>query len=175
LLAKTLELDLHLRTATASDHGFIAHLAERVFTSYGSYDRYLADWLEDETVSARVAALGDEPVGFYMLAEYEHPERSEETIGDLLAIAVDPAHQSRGIGRSLLRDAIELAGRASSSPTEMWLFVAEGNSRGQRLFARHGFRFRRGVGVYPAGQRALAMVKRLKSTNPKPIGVANGG
>ena len=129
--------------------------------AYGSYDRYLCDWLEDECVSTRVAMLEDEPVGVSMLTDYEHPDRRTGSVADLLAIAVDPAHQSRGIGRSLLRGAVDQARTMASSPREMWLFVAEGNSRGQRLFARQGFRFRRGAGIYPAGQRALAMVKTL--------------
>jgi ribosomal protein S18 acetylase RimI-like enzyme len=43
----------------------------------------------------------------------------------------------------------------------MHLSVAEGNSRAQRLFARRGFRRTGGEGIYPAGQRALHMVKVL--------------
>lgn len=129
--------------------------------AYGSYDRYLTECFEEEAVSTCVALLEDEPVGFYMLTDYEHPEHSAGSLADLLAIAVDPAYQSCGIGRRLLRRAIDEARAMGSSPREMWLFVAEGNSRGQRLFARNRFRFRGGVGIYPAGQRALAMVKTL--------------
>ena len=128
--------------------------------AYGSYDRYLIGYLEEEGVSTCVGLLEDEPVGFYMLTDYEHPE-GRGSLADLLAIAVNPEHQSRGIGRQLLRGAIDESGAMESSPREICLFVAEGNSRGQRLFARHSFRFRGGVGIYPAGQRALSMVKTL--------------
>lgn len=164
MLAKTLDLDLRLRKATPSDLSPIACLVREVFTAYGSYDRYLAEWLEDENVSTRVAVLGDEIVGFYALTQHEHPEGGNRRVADLLAIAVAPAQQSRGIGESLLRSAIAEARSMACSPTEMWLFVAEGNARAQRLFAHQGFRFRRGAGIYPAGQRALVMAKGLRST-----------
>ena len=161
MLAKALELGVTLRPGTRSDRAFIERLARAVLMTYGSYDRYLIECLEEEAVSTCVALLENEPVGFYMLTDYEHREQGRGNLADLLAIAVDPAHQSCGIGRRLLRGAIDEARAMGSSPREIRLFVAEGNARGQRLFARHRFRFRGGVGVYPAGQRALAMVKTL--------------
>jgi ribosomal protein S18 acetylase RimI-like enzyme len=161
LLAKALELGLALKPAAHSDRAFIECLARRVLMAYGSYDRYLTECFDEEAVSTCVALLQGEPVGFYILTDHEHPEHGGGSLANLLAIVVDPAHQSCGIGRRLLRAAIDEARTMESSPREMWLFVAEGNSRGQRLFARHKFRFRGGVGIYPAGQRALAMVKTL--------------
>lgn len=164
MLTKTLDLDVRVRKATPSDLPVIARLTQEVFAVYGSYEHYLAEWIADERVSTRVAVLDEEIVGFAALTAYEHPEGGDGPVADLLAIGVDPAYQSRGIGETLLRAATEDAKSIADSPTEMWLFVAEGNSRAQRLFTRHGFRFRRGSGIYPAGQRALVMAKRLKST-----------
>ena len=160
LPAKAVALDLVLRPATHFDRVFIKHLAQAILMAYGSYDRYLTNCFDEEGVSTCVALIEDKPVGFYMLTNYEHPG-GRGNVADLLAIAVNPEHQSCGIGRRLLRGAIEEARAMESSPREICLFVAEGNSRGQRLFARHSFRFQGGVGIYPAGQRALSMVKTL--------------
>ena len=160
MLAQAVALDLTLRPATRSDRVFIERLAQAILMAYGSYDSYLTSCLDEEGVSTCVALLEDKPVGFYMLTNYEHPE-GRGTVADLLAIAVNPEHQSCGIGRRLLCAAIEEARAMESSPRKICLFVAEGNSRGQRLFARHSFRFQGGGGIYPAGQRALSMVKTL--------------
>jgi ribosomal protein S18 acetylase RimI-like enzyme len=67
------------------------------------------------------------------------------------------------VGTVLLDKAIEEAPLLLSPLpiVEMHLSVAEGNSRAQRLFARRGFRRTGEVGIYPAGQRALHMVKIL--------------
>lgn len=149
---------LETRSAGASDPAFIAALAAEVFLEYGSYDTYLLDWLEDEHVTTRIALVEGAPAGFYMLARYAEAGRK---VAELLAIAVDRAHQNRGIGGDLLDQA--LAAAREFGADEVRLSVADGNSRAERLFASRGFRLTEGFGVYPSGQRALLMVKKTKS------------
>jgi ribosomal protein S18 acetylase RimI-like enzyme len=152
--------DLALRPATDSDLDFVLDLCRRVFQKYGSYDRYLADWLRAPYVSTWIAELDSVPAGFFMLAIH----REDEHTAELLSIAVVPELRSRGIGSALLDRAIAIAFEAAPEVREIRLSVAEGNARAQRMFARRGFRIGPAVGIYPAGQRALFMSKVRKPT-----------
>jgi ribosomal protein S18 acetylase RimI-like enzyme len=156
-------LPVRLRPAQPDDRSFVSELAVKVFSIYGSYGRYLTDWFDEESVTTLIGEIDQERVGLLMLAarpSHIHPDRG---VAELLAIAVKPSHQSRGLGTILLEKAIEEAPRLPSPLpiVEMHLSVADGNSRAQRLFSRRGFRRTGGEGIYPAGQRALHMVKGL--------------
>ena len=151
------------RAGRAEDRPFVRRLAERVFSIYGSYDRYLLEWFETHGVVTLVAEIGHTPVGLAMLMAYPNPAKKSEALADLLAIAVAPEYQSQGIGTLLLRKSIEHAPLLDAviPIREIHLSVAENNARGQRLFSRHGFRYSRDEGIYPAGQRALHMSRPL--------------
>jgi len=151
-----------LGQARDGDADFVSSLARASFLAYGSYDRYLRDWFRDEAVSTFVAELDGRTAGFFMLTSYRDPDHPEKPIADLVAIAVDAPWQSRGVGKRLLDRAIELARESDPPARELWLVVADSNARAQRFFSRRGFRRREGVGVYPAGQRALRMVKTFE-------------
>ena len=144
------------------DAAFVFSVARNAFLAYGSYDNYLEEWFGNDRVSTYMAELDGNRAGFFMLTTYHDSKGSRVLIADLVAIAVHPEYQSRGVGKRLLADAISLAANAEPPAREMWLVVAEGNSRAQRFFAGQGFRLGGGVGVYPAGQRALRMVKTLE-------------
>jgi ribosomal protein S18 acetylase RimI-like enzyme len=162
------EETIALRKSGASsknDARFVLAVAHNAFLAYGSYDTYLEDWFGNDAVSTYIAELDGNRAGFFMLTTYHDAEGCRGLIADLVAIAVTPDCQSRGVGKRLLAHAISLAVNADPPAREMWLVVAEGNARAQRFFAGRGFRLRDGVGVYPAGQRALRMVKPLEVTS----------
>jgi ribosomal protein S18 acetylase RimI-like enzyme len=153
--------NLTLRPAHDSDLDFLLALCRKVFLEFGSYDRYMAEWFREEIVSTFVAEVDCSPAGFFMMAI--HPESpSSEAVAELLSIAVVPELRSRGIGAALLDRGIALARESGLDLKEIRLSVAEGNARAQRMFARRGFRIGHVIGVYPAGQRALFMIKTLK-------------
>ena len=154
-----------IRPARRSDEAFIVTLTTSTFLAYGSYDRFVADWLRDERVITHVAEHEGRRAGFAMTATYEDPDRPDKTVADLVAIAVEPEAQRRGVGQALLDAAVASLPDAID---EMWLVVADTNARAQRFFARNRFRPGAGVGVYPAGQRALRMVKHLDRPRPGP-------
>jgi ribosomal protein S18 acetylase RimI-like enzyme len=143
-----------LRDATGSDLDFIRALCQRLFLAYGSYHRYVEEWFQHGTVSTIVAEIEGRAAGFAMLA-------LRPGAADLIAVAVAPELQSRGAGKALLERVLELARGSELGVREVNLQVAEGNARAQRMFAKRGFRIRAETGVYPAGQRALFMVKAL--------------
>jgi len=151
------------RAARSQDRPFVRSLAERVFSIYGSYERYLVEWFDTQGVVTLVAEIDQTPVGLAMLMAYPNPAKQSEALADLLAIAVAPEYQAQGIGTLLLRKSIEHAPLLDAviPIREIHLSVAENNARGQRLFSRHGFRYSRDEGIYPAGQRALHMSRPL--------------
>jgi ribosomal protein S18 acetylase RimI-like enzyme len=154
---------LEIRPAQKQDRSFVRSLAVDVFSIYGSYGRYLAEWFDSEDVTTWIGEVEKKPVGLVMLQPRPHRRNPQVAVAELLAIAVAPTSQSRGVGSVLLDHAIS---EASSLPCplpilEIHLSVAEGNSKAQRLFSRRGFRFRGGEGIYPAGQRALHMIKKI--------------
>ena len=83
----------------------------------------------------------------------------------LLNLTVAPAEQSRGHGRYLLDQLVELCRERHAR--QLWLEVRQSNSRARALYARYGFR-QIGVrrGYYPAafGRREDAAVMSLEVT-----------
>lgn len=159
----------------------------RVYAPLGDYRAILPDWVRHPGVFGFVCEddgadpLGYILVGFYRPADLVEPELSGLVdaatrdldddltapgvhVGDLLAIAVEPAAQSRGVGSRLLAYAIDLATVAGERMTvpELRLTVADSNAGAQRLFARNGFVvMNERHGAYDGGQVAVRMRRRL--------------
>ncbi len=155
--------EVQVRISRSDDREFVHDLAVEVFTVYGSYGGYLTQWFDSEEVVTWIAETEQEKVGLTMIVIKPHPTLAQKAVADLLAIAVKPSYQTKGVGTILLRNAIDVAPNLPSPfpIVEMHLSVAETNARAQRLFSRRGFRMIAGEGIYPAGQRALHMTKRL--------------
>jgi ribosomal-protein-alanine N-acetyltransferase len=81
-------------------------------------------------------------------------------VGEVVAVAVDPAWQGRGIGRQLMRAIVEDA--RVMGIRLLLLKTATRNLSAQGLFRKIGFEEAgREVGYYAAGQTAIGMRKRL--------------
>jgi len=154
-----------IRRAEASDHPWIIATGADAYRDLGDYTRILPSWLEQPGVLAWIDHdLQGRGRAFAMLGFYlESPNPSAEVVADLLALAVLPAFQRRGIGSKLLTHVIEVSERVapSSRIAALRLTVAETNTSAQRLYARAGFRVVDGSAVYDRGQRALRMVRPL--------------
>jgi ribosomal protein S18 acetylase RimI-like enzyme len=154
-----------IRRAEVADHAWIIATGAEAYRDLGDYTRILPSWLErpgvlawiDHDLRGRGRAFA--MLGFYM----EAPNPSAEVVADLLALAVLPACQRRGLGKKLLTHVIEVAERVapSSRITALRLSVAETNTAAQRLYARAGFRVVDGSATYDRGQRALRMARPL--------------
>lgn len=152
--------------ATARDRDFLESLASEAFHAFGNYGRLLRGWSDEPGVHTYVAREESERVGFVMLGFYyaDHDRRS--VYGDILAIAVAQAQRSRGVGRMLLRHAVEMAyqARRTLDVREVRLSVADSNARAQKLFGSEGFiEGDEARGRYDGGQEAIRMVLRLDS------------
>jgi ribosomal protein S18 acetylase RimI-like enzyme len=147
--------------AGTQHEAFVRELSTEVFTRYGDYRRMLPRAMRLRSVRTVVVAHQGDPVAFAM---FELLDPAGPTV-DLTAIAVLPAWQGRGIGRLLL-DHVERAVRELGRGREASLTatVAEDNAAARHLFDRWGFRRIEGeAGIYPRGQRALALCKLLEA------------
>lgn len=160
-----------IRRAEVQDHPWIVATGAEAYADLGDYTRILPSWLEQPGVLAWI----DEDAqghgrGFAMLGFYtEEAPRSgakAQVIADLLALAVLPLYQHKGIGSKLLEHVIDVAERVapSSHIRQLRLTVAENNVGAQRLYARAGFHVVEGAATYDRGQRALRMVRPLGPT-----------
>jgi ribosomal protein S18 acetylase RimI-like enzyme len=149
-----------LRAYRAEDAPFVEALAKSAFGEYSP--RAGAPSVRAAMhpgVVTLVAVIAEEPVGFATLAPHEGGRRP---VASLDAIAVDPAHRGRGVGKLLLAGVERSARRGGA--LELRLVTAQANLAALDLFLRSGFeiaeRFRR---YYPRGQDAVGMRKPLAS------------
>jgi ribosomal protein S18 acetylase RimI-like enzyme len=156
-----------IRRAELADQPWIIATGAEAYLELGDYTRILPSWLEQPGVLAWIdydvqgRGRGFAMLGFYL--DEPGPGRASQVIADLLALAVLPAFQGRGIGTRLLHHVIEVAERVapSSHIASLRLTVAESNTGAQRLYARNGFRVIDGSATYDRGQRALRMARPL--------------
>lgn len=159
-----------IRRAEVSDHPWIVATGAEAYADLGDYTRILPSWLEQPGVLAWIdhdvqgRGRGFAMLGFYM----EDPTGSarlanQRVVADLLALAVLPSQQRRGIGSKLLAHVIEVAERVapSSKIDALRLTVAETNTGAQRMYTRAGFRIVDGSATYDRGQKALRMARPL--------------
>lgn len=145
----------------------VRRISLAVFDEYGDYGKILPLFFTTQGVTTFVARIQHEVVGYVMLGFL--PWSGGEVagnpwIGDLLAIAVEPGHQSQGIGDALMRQVFELVEQMSEwrDVCEIQLTCAESNQRGRKFFARYGFDIQNpDHGSYSGGQKALRLACRL--------------
>jgi ribosomal protein S18 acetylase RimI-like enzyme len=125
-----------LRPATAAD---VPRLADLVDAAYGHYVARLGDRprpMTDDyrdvvrTANVTVAERGADVVGLVVLRI-----RAEGFLVD--NVAVDPAHQGRGIGRALLKHAEAEARRAGFD--SIYLYTHELMTENLAFYARNGY------------------------------------
>ena len=145
-----------VRPGTRGDRAFVRCLSAAVFSRFGDYDRLLPALLDSVSVETAVIEVDGVPAGFLMIDPMGGPEGE----GDLIAIAVDPAHHRRGLGRLLLRHAESLVRDGASGRGAIWLTVADDNPEAKALFDASGYRVvDADHGRYDGGQRSIAMRK----------------
>lgn len=163
-----------IRRAEVQDHPWIIATGAAAYRDLGDYTRILPSWLEQPGVLAWIdddihgRGRGFAMLGFYTeeaaaTATTRSNGHQQQVIADLLALAVLPGFQRRGIGSKLLVHVIDVAERVapSSRISQLRLTVAEDNIGAQRLYARNGFHIIEGAATYDRGQKALRMVRAL--------------
>jgi len=110
--------------------------------------RWLADW--DSGPRRRVAEVDGTVFGFTSTGPYRAtgddpswPCGTDD--GEVMAVYVDPGTWSRGVGRALLTDALEVLADAGHPVARLWVLAA--NARARRFYARHGLSDEESLGV----------------------------
>ena len=158
-----------IRRAEVADHPWIIATGAEAYRDLGDYTRILPSWLEQPGVLAWIdqdvqgRGRGFAMLGFYMEDTGVDGASGSQVVADLLALAVLPTQQRRGIGGKLLAHVIDVAERVapSSHIDALRLTVAEMNTGAQRMYVRAGFRMMDGSATYDRGQRALRMARPL--------------
>lgn len=151
------------------DPEWIRRTAAEVYADLGDYGKIIPSWMSHPGVLTFVEILdeGEAEVrrGFILIGFYEPEDVAPgRIVADLLAIAVSPDHQRRGVGSMLLELALDVARLAQpKTPVrEIRLTVAETNLPALALFRRAGFEvLDPRHGAYDGGQRAIRMRKRF--------------
>lgn len=149
-----------VRPGRASDEAEIRWITDAVFTVFGEYGSWLPGYLTHPGVWTFVYQERGKVIGFSMLGMLEPEAGGRKRLGDLLAIAVKPGEQGRGIGTRLLEETTAKARllKKVMDLAEVRLTVAEPNEGARRLFARFHFVPLEGDhGFYDRGQRALRL------------------
>ena len=152
---------LVFRVAREADRPFVRSLSRALFSRFGDYESILDEYYDLQENRTIVAEEEGTPVGFFMLSDDPHARFALH----LLAIAVVPERQGRGLGRRLIRHAVRLAEETLRPGEVRWvcLDVAEDNERARRLFSSEGFARADGeAGRYPGGQVSWAMTKMVR-------------
>lgn len=144
---------------TRAHREFVRVLSAEVFARFGDYDVTLPGLIGLPWIRTVIALVDDKPVGFAMVSL----ERLGDAEIDLVAIAVTPLLQRRGVGRRLLEHVEERARAAASDrPCRLTLTVAEDNLPARLLFERAGFSIVADEpGRYQGGQSSIRMHKTL--------------
>ena len=101
-------------------------------------DGPMAKDLADQNVQWRVAAVGDEPIGYAKLTPLRAPAPNpREGARELQQIYVLSSWHGKGVAEKLMNWAVESALEANAS--ELYLTVFDHNERAKRFYARHGF------------------------------------
>ncbi|HEX6273227.1 MAG TPA: GNAT family N-acetyltransferase [Polyangiaceae bacterium] len=147
-----------LRVYRGADAPFVEELARRAFAEYSRRAAVAgARAAPHAGVVTLVAVVGEAPAGFATVAVHAG---GRQVIASLDAIAVEPEHRGRGVGKVLLAGAERKAKAAGA--TELRLVTAEANLAALDLFLRSGFEINARLGrYYERGQNAVRMRKTL--------------
>ena len=152
---------IRIVAARAADIDFIERLSGSAFRKYGSYRQVIAQWFQSAVTETIIAHLDGRPVGFAMLGIMQDAPSSQQ-VCELLAIAVKPTKQRKGVGQKLLKAAEK---KASGWQAErLFLHTARDNIAARGLFTKNGY-IPSGIKTqfYPEGQDALVMSKTVHS------------
>ena len=155
-----------LRPGRESDAPFIGRLSGKVFGIYGPYGSLVSQWFATGATVTLVAFVDRVPAGFSMVgAAFQVDDTAHAA--ELLALAVEPEYQRRGVG-TLLMQAVERAA-LQCGMKKLFLHTATENTPAQRLFERNGFQVHRIIeDFYPEGQDALHMGREMGLPKERP-------
>lgn len=158
---------LQIEAGRPEDASEVESLAAEMFEAYGDYGRIIPRFYSTQGVHSFVARDAGELLGFVLLGFLPWTGGAADRdwwVGDLLAIAVTPDRQGRGIGRRLMGEVHRLVSEMAEwrDLKEIQLTCSADNEGGLAFFDRLAYRVvDRSHGVYSNGQVACRMARTL--------------
>jgi ribosomal protein S18 acetylase RimI-like enzyme len=144
--------DFSIRPAINEDHGFIRQISGEIFSMFGDYGEIIPQWFVNPDVVTVMCLEKGCPLGFAMLSI---------SSGEILAIAVSPETQRRGIGTALLNRVEGTARQRGIKRVQ--LHAASENKAACMFFQNAAYTVIGGrERYYPNGQKALIMAKEIQ-------------
>jgi ribosomal protein S18 acetylase RimI-like enzyme len=164
---------LKIEAGRPEDASAVESLAAEVFAAYGDYGQIIPRFYSTQGVHPFVARDAGELIGFVLLGFLPWTGGAagkDWWVGDLLAIAVAPDRQGRGIGRRLMGEVDRLVSEMADwrDLKEIQLTCAADNEGGLAFFDRLGYRVvERNHGNYSNGQSAWRLARTLEPSPTK--------
>jgi ribosomal protein S18 acetylase RimI-like enzyme len=148
------EHTVSLRARTAADDAFVERLSRQAFSDFdpraGTHTLSLT---RREGVVTRIAARDGERLGFVTL-------EFGPSVAWIQAIAVSPGERGRGVGETLMAEAVRVARR--TGVPRLRLTTAQANVEALALFLKCGFTIERRLPRhYTRGQDACVLERAL--------------
>lgn len=160
--------DLAIRRLGFGDLPQVIAIERRAFPAPWSLAMFVLE-LSKQSGICLAAEIDGTLVGYLICSRYAH-------IWHVMNVAVDPAHQRRGVASALLR---ALFREADAPGAEYTLEVRPSNTAAIRLYERFGFRVegRRKAYYHDNREDALVMWRRVPvdASGPAPVEVAQRG
>ena len=123
------------------------------------YEDIVTRWFQLEITAAIIATMDKKPAGFAMIGDISNRWNLPH-ISELLAIAVEPEKQGRGIGEILISEIERKA--LERNIKRIFLHTAVNNLSARKLFTKNGYRiWEIKRDFYPKGQDAMMMSKEI--------------
>ncbi|NPA32806.1 MAG: GNAT family N-acetyltransferase [Aquificae bacterium] len=143
---KEAERDVTIRRVKEED---IPKLVELYLKAYKGLEEYAythpkdvksyMEWLvRRDPEGFLVAETGGKPVGFIGADANWFSRREGKLVGAVHEIVVDPEYRSRGIGKALMRSALDYFKKRGRDTAELW--VGDKNTRAINFYKKLGFR-----------------------------------
>ncbi len=121
---------LSFRLACLEEASLLTHIHQRAFDRGWDEVSFLS-FLQDKTLHTLVCEINGEITGFILYRLL--PEEAE-----IMTLAVDPHHQNKGIGSTLVE--ITLEDCLEKKVNNIFLEVAKSNTKAQKIYKQHGFK-----------------------------------
>lgn len=150
------QIPIRIQMGGEQDASFIRELSQILFSEYGEYDNFLPSFLRHKEAHVWIATYGKKKIGFIIAAPYE----GELDTSEIVAVALEPKYQGKGIGKRLLEFALK--NLKESNTQAVIAHVAEGNNASLRLFLAKGFLPVSVKKAFYRSQDAIMLVKKIK-------------
>ena len=151
--------EILFRFSSISDSSFIRDLSTKAFDPFGEYGDVVFGWHVSGKSITVMACYDEKPIGFAMVSKpfrrYDLNNSSE-----ILAIAIEPAWQGRGIGKLLIKETERAA--LDAGIMTVFLHTAVDNRNARKVFSDNGYKiWQIKKNFYPRGQDACVMAKKF--------------